>query len=329
MGRDIGHSQDIQAIKFLGLFCVFLLGLLVTVVAGVMLTLGLYACYDRDTLGAHVLELFGKQAIQMFLVTGWLLICGSWLTLFVARKAIRTYLTALHESRVLRQNRTAEERRRRALGQMVMAAILPISACLIFYGGRYAEQRAQDAAGWPSTIGRVVTSEVRSVKSGRRGIRSKFAFVEYEFAVNGRQFRGDSRRILPAIQTSDASAEEIAARYRAGAAVDVFYDPNNPRDAVLDNTVDDIAMQYINQYVYLCLTIVAVAIALFLLGIRGYIRANHMAGSLLSKEPLGCVPQTSDDEDLDNAVQNALRRYCPRQGSEDSSDMSTSPAWTR
>ncbi len=62
--------------------------------------------------------------------------------------------------------------------------------------------------------------------------------VEYSYRVNGQELR--SRQIGPDDQGEDrlADAEKVAARFAKDSLVRVYYDPNNPRDAMLEAASD-------------------------------------------------------------------------------------------
>lgn len=88
------------------------------------------------------------------------------------------------------------------------------------------------AAGWPSTMGRIVRSrdeEQRHTNEGDQVTVTKVAVVEYEFTVAGRTWRGN-RVSLGESANTDATLE----RYPVGTIVEVFYDPADPRNCVLE-----------------------------------------------------------------------------------------------
>jgi hypothetical protein len=239
---------------------------------------------------------------------GVLLLVGVGLTVVGVRKFLRNYWLGLSEARQRRQNRTPAQRRKIALGYMLAAAMITALAGVGFYGGRYAERRARDAAAWPSTKGRIASSEVRWVKP-RRSFGSNVAFVTYRFAVDGQKYVGDTLKILPGIQSSQETAEQTVARLHAGVVVDVFYDPGNPHDAVLDNKVDEGGTRIINHYPYMCLIGIGLAIISFVVGVYKFRRANDLFECGPVETSRAYVPQTPDYDDLNVAVDDALRRY--------------------
>jgi Protein of unknown function (DUF3592) len=97
----------------------------------------------------------------------------------------------------------------------------------------------QQSAPWPIVRGIVVDSRVQTSK--RRTGRSKdlnyTPVVEYSYRVNSQEFRG--RQIGPDDQAEDtlAAAEKVIAGFPKESAVGVYYDANNPGDAMLEKPV--------------------------------------------------------------------------------------------
>jgi hypothetical protein len=88
------------------------------------------------------------------------------------------------------------------------------------------------AAAWPSAMGRIVRSqneEQRHTNEADQVTVTSVAMVEYEFTVAGRTWRGD-RVSLGETPNTDATLE----RYPVGTIVEVFYDPADPANCVLE-----------------------------------------------------------------------------------------------
>jgi hypothetical protein len=89
---------------------------------------------------------------------------------------------------------------------------------------------------WLTASGRVISSKVESRR--RTGVGDtaatlgNFAAVSYEYKVGGRHYTG--KRISIGEQAADVGVEIVLDRYPKGAAVDVFYNPANPQQAVLE-----------------------------------------------------------------------------------------------
>jgi hypothetical protein len=92
--------------------------------------------------------------------------------------------------------------------------------------------QAKQAADWPTAQGRVVQSTV-DVQEGKAVPFS--AHVEYDFTVDGRSYHGQRIAMGPTKRDRQrADVEAVLARYPAGQAVAVHYNPTNPGDAVLE-----------------------------------------------------------------------------------------------
>lgn len=91
------------------------------------------------------------------------------------------------------------------------------------------------AAGWPRTRGRIVSSRVesRTVKrTTEASCTGNFARIEFEFRIGNRTLRGN--RVSIGEQAPDFQVRETLDRYPVGREVDVFYNPANPEQAVLE-----------------------------------------------------------------------------------------------
>jgi hypothetical protein len=102
------------------------------------------------------------------------------------------------------------------------------------------------ASRWPATTGTITNSIVKAIKNKPGDAGYDFSdtevfnqpFVEYEYAVNGRKLRGN--RITIGEKISGFEIESTLARYPVGAAVTVYYDPANPKNAVLERDLPKI-----------------------------------------------------------------------------------------
>src|SRR5207244_1839123 len=92
------------------------------------------------------------------------------------------------------------------------------------------------AARWPSAQGRIVRSGLRTVDSktaaGSRG-RGNVPDVRYVFSVDGVEYRG--KRIgIGEIPPGSPGVEAALELYRVGRTGPVYYNPDNPKEAVLE-----------------------------------------------------------------------------------------------
>jgi hypothetical protein len=93
--------------------------------------------------------------------------------------------------------------------------------------------RARQSQHWPQTAGRIVAVSVeKSEFDDGPGYRTK---VEYEYEVDGMNYRSSRRRFGDFVFMPDRRKEdEIARVYREAGAVAVYFDPANPRNAMLE-----------------------------------------------------------------------------------------------
>lgn len=122
---------------------------------------------------------------------------------------------------------------------LVTIPILIVAGVFLFMvlraGGKVRASRS-----WLSTPGRVLTSyiEPRRSHSSRGGTTTAYyAVVLYEYAVNGQRLRGNRIRFGADIGYGwTAKAQETVNQYPEGALVEVFYNPDQPAEAVLQRS---------------------------------------------------------------------------------------------
>ncbi len=92
------------------------------------------------------------------------------------------------------------------------------------------------AARRPSVEGRVVSSEVTHDSEQVSGQLSWFYTprIVYEYHVDGERYENSRIAFVEVRDNRPGPAQEKARRFPVGARVEVFYDPSNPQEAVLD-----------------------------------------------------------------------------------------------
>jgi hypothetical protein len=83
---------------------------------------------------------------------------------------------------------------------------------------------------WPSTMGSVIMSRIEQ-RSSDDGY-TDYPVVQYSYQVAGQAYQ--SLKLAPGPEVGGSGAGKIVARYPPGAQVMVFYDPQNPSEAVLE-----------------------------------------------------------------------------------------------
>jgi hypothetical protein len=94
---------------------------------------------------------------------------------------------------------------------------------------------------WPATIGSIIASYLDRRFTGKS--RTNYPVVHYVDQVSRQQYQG--RKIAPGPEVGGSGAEKVVARYPVGARVMVFYNPQDPADAVLERKALASWMQWV------------------------------------------------------------------------------------
>jgi len=107
----------------------------------------------------------------------------------------------------------------------------PIFLAIITVIGR---RRIQAAENWKMTFGEIAESGLRTVKKRRKG-GTFVPNVVYTYEVGGQDYRNNRIHFGVDGPTSVRPwVEEAAAKYPVGKRVNVYYNPQNPADSVLE-----------------------------------------------------------------------------------------------
>lgn len=113
----------------------------------------------------------------------------------------------------------------------VFGLILVVLNFFMYRSITESQNREKAAQTWPTTTGTIGTSEARTHRhSGRQS--APFPHVTYTYEVNGKTYH--SSNIMPGGEIGGLNVQSTLARYPQGAQVTVYYDPQNPKDAVLE-----------------------------------------------------------------------------------------------
>ncbi|PIO47248.1 MAG: hypothetical protein CMR00_11450 [[Chlorobium] sp. 445] len=124
-------------------------------------------------------------------------------------------------------------------------AVLLMGAVFMIFGvvSQYRQFQVQT---WAETKGNITHSDFVDDSEGGR------LTIEYEYSVAGMRFQ--STQLAPAFMLYNA--REMANKYPVGAAVTVYYNPDNPEEAVLERQS---AVTWVPIFVgALCLVIAAI-----------------------------------------------------------------------
>jgi hypothetical protein len=100
-------------------------------------------------------------------------------------------------------------------------------------------RRVREAMNWQQTTGTVLSSEVetRRSRSGQSGYStSYYPRVVYEYEVMGQRYRSNQFNLGEVGLGFYNRVAAKVAEYPQGKMIDVYYNPNNPSEAVLERT---------------------------------------------------------------------------------------------
>jgi len=133
---------------------------------------------------------------------------------------------------------------------------------LILGIGLYGRRRASASARWPVASGTVVSSEL-GYEAGKDADGDDYECwwpdVRYSYSVSGSDFMGSRVRFGPVKLTDENKAKALLAPYPAGAKVDVFYNPANPKDSTLETVKPGIGASLFIGGVFILLALFALA----------------------------------------------------------------------
>jgi len=96
----------------------------------------------------------------------------------------------------------------------------------------FMRRRMAAVSQWPSTMGTVNASYLERRHSSSDSGSTNYPVVQYSYQVSGQAYQ--STKLAPGPEVGGTGAGKVVARYPAGAQVMVFYNPQNPSDAVLE-----------------------------------------------------------------------------------------------
>jgi hypothetical protein len=110
------------------------------------------------------------------------------------------------------------------------AAGIALTAIALFSLSAYDLWRGMMSLAWPSVPGRMLYSQAR------QGSQPE-TLLWYEYNVNNRRYVASKYRNGGNATPFDSVAQVAAQRYPAGGAVTVYYNPNDPEDALLERGI--------------------------------------------------------------------------------------------
>ncbi len=130
---------------------------------------------------------------------------------------------------------------KRFMGARFFPAILIVLGLLALYLGVNDMVKGWQSKGWPSVAGTVRSSKIATSTSGttnstpgQSATETHFADIVYDYAVDGTAYEGYRVSFGETGDVDIAIAEDIIGQYPAGSTVRVFYNPDGPRESVLE-----------------------------------------------------------------------------------------------
>ena len=120
------------------------------------------------------------------------------------------------------------------LRDLLMLAVFLLGASAVWYYAFCLKQLVQKSFSWPSTKGKILRSKV--AEGGKNSFGTKVAKIKYTYNVVGRSYTSNRICIGGDLYNSltPEKAYDRAQRYSEGSEVDVYYNPYNPKQAVLE-----------------------------------------------------------------------------------------------
>lgn len=95
----------------------------------------------------------------------------------------------------------------------------------------FTQRKMKEVSQWPSTLG-VVDASYLERRSSSEGGSTNYPVVQYSYQIGGQRYQ--SAKLAPGMEVGGTGAGKVVERYPAGAQVMVFYNPQNPGEAVLE-----------------------------------------------------------------------------------------------
>jgi hypothetical protein len=117
------------------------------------------------------------------------------------------------------------------MGQVLMVAAIGIA---IFLLGFFQLRKSRAAASWPTALGTIQKAEMQVDRdTDPESTATLVLRLEYRFQASGREYAGARIRFDETRYPSSKAAQKALSQYPVGGQVQVFFDPQNPAECVL------------------------------------------------------------------------------------------------
>lgn len=116
--------------------------------------------------------------------------------------------------------------------------VLSVAGVAVMWGGFEFRERARRMTTWASVRGCVTGSAVVADGTFDDGSATYYPRISYEYVVAGQEYAGQRRSLIDVGvgRFVRGAPRRIVERYPVGSEVIVFYDPANPREAILERS---------------------------------------------------------------------------------------------
>jgi hypothetical protein len=162
--------------------------------------------------------------------------------------------------------------------QNILLAILFGGVFTLCFGGvgvflisrlRAAKREAAESLNWPSTPGRIIISDISMYQPSREVDSSRSPtyapVIEYTYIVQGIEYHGKRIGFTGGGVTSGTrgDAARLIKPYPVNASIPVYFNPNNPAEAVLEHKVQSQGGLLVVTIVFLLLGVTACGISIY------------------------------------------------------------------
>lgn len=122
------------------------------------------------------------------------------------------------------------------MGKRILFLAFAVIGVAVLLWGYDAYKKSQEAKDWPTTEGKVISSEVGSHRSRSGGHSTTIysAKVIFEYSVNGKAYTSKKVSFGEYGSSSRRDAQKVFDKYPATKAVIVYYNPAKPEIAILE-----------------------------------------------------------------------------------------------
>lgn len=153
-------------------------------------------------------------------------------------------------------------------------------ALFLMYRAYTAQRQVRASQNWMMTTGKVIAAnvEARRGRSGTSGYStSYYPNVVYEYEVNGQRYQNN--RMYVGMQVGRGNYMTIQQQinhYPVGSPVQVYYDPNNPSQSVLERTSPGSRVLGFAVILIIVILVVTVGITMGMMGMVSQMISNFI-----------------------------------------------------